>query len=145
MGTVDEFGIIGPAYGGELRIKSAVEPEKRRQFCPFANFPQATRDVAVTADSSIPAEKIRMRTKQILCEVCGDGVSPGAVRIFDVYGDEFEGGGSRSIALRLTFGRSDGTLSEDEVGAIFDALVGRLEVEFAVRRHGSPSNSTVTV
>ncbi|MDR2668207.1 MAG: phenylalanine--tRNA ligase subunit beta [Puniceicoccales bacterium] len=133
--------------GGELRIVPDLlrVERKSKKFNQFANFPCAVRDLAVAVESSVPAEMVRLEVERCLEAVCsGNGVEASGVRIFDAYGPGFAEGGDRNIALRLTLNRSNGTLTEEEIGEIFDAVIARLETKFQIRRKDSAPNAAVS-
>ncbi|MDR1436020.1 MAG: phenylalanine--tRNA ligase subunit beta [Puniceicoccales bacterium] len=133
---LEGLGVSVQTYGGELRI---LPSELCRQappvhFAQFTNFPPATRDVSVSVESSTAAEEVRLVAEHLLGSACGTAAALRDVRIFDVYDQRADGCESKSIALRLTFGRNDRTLSEEEIADIFGATVVGLESKYAVRK-----------
>ena len=127
--------------GGELRILPALlnKELEPKQFRQFANFPCAVRDLAVTVESSLAAEEVRLEVERCLATAYPENAAVERVRIFDTYGPGFSEAGEKNVAIRLTFCRSDGTLTEDEIGRIFDAVIQQLEQKFTIcRKNATP-------
>ncbi|MDR0340370.1 MAG: phenylalanine--tRNA ligase subunit beta [Puniceicoccales bacterium] len=136
-------GIPVALYGGELRILPAHFRSSPRKvhYRAFTNFPSVERDLAVSADKAMPAERVRGAVERCFRKICPAEIELQLVQIFDVYEGESVGDGKKSIALRLRFSHSTRTLADEEITALFDVLLERLNTNegFLIRRQSAPS------
>jgi phenylalanyl-tRNA synthetase beta chain len=86
-------------------------------------FPANRQDVAVAVDEHLAASALIETARRV------GGASLREVRVFDVYRGDQVGAGRKSIALHLAFQASDRTLTDDEVGALREAIVAALASE----------------
>jgi len=82
--------------------------------------PAVSEDIAIVADSAVPAERIR----ETVAAAGGDLLTDAT--IFDVYEGEQVAAGKRSLALRLEFRAPDRTLTDAEVADLRPAIVDAL-------------------
>jgi phenylalanyl-tRNA synthetase beta chain len=88
---------------------------------PLPRFPSVTRDVSVLVDETIAADTLRDTVR---------GAAPATltrVREFDRYQGQGVPEGKVSLSLRLTFRSQEGTLTDAEVQAAMDAIIGALK------------------
>jgi phenylalanyl-tRNA synthetase beta chain len=87
---------------------------------PLPRFPSVTRDVSVLVDDTIAAETLRDTVRR--------AAPPTLVRIreFDRYQGKGVPDGKVSLSLRLTFRSPERTLTDAEVQAAMDGIVGAL-------------------
>ena len=87
------------------------------------------RDVAVIVDRDVGAETIR----RFLEQHAGGELGPGVVeyvRLFDVYEGRPIAKGKVGLAFAIDYRSCDRTLTDDEVGPVFDGVLRRLKDEF---------------
>ena len=122
------IGVAGAAAGcakppAEKRHHVRALPE-RPDYAPPSRFPEVRQDLALLVDAELPAGK--------LVEIVRAHRS-GAVRIRGEVFDEYKGKGvpegTRSLAIRLTFGRMDRTLTDAEIAKPVEAAVADLSAE----------------
>jgi phenylalanyl-tRNA synthetase beta chain len=89
-------------------------------FADVTSHPGIGEDIAIVADRSIPASRIR----RIVLDAGGELLHDATV--FDVYEGEQVAAGRRSLALRLDYRAPDRTLSDSEVAPLRDAIVEAL-------------------
>jgi len=112
-----------PVYVTELDLDAADAIAIRRDVRvePLPRFPSVTRDVSVLVDETIEAETLRQTVRR---------AAPATlvrVREFDRYQGKGVPEGRVSLSLRLTFRSHDATLTDAEVQAAMDAIVGALK------------------
>jgi phenylalanyl-tRNA synthetase beta chain len=119
--TADRYGFPNRVVAAELELGrlldlardpgAALEPPK---------FPPVLLDLAVVVPEAAEAAEV------IELARAAGGPALVEVRIFDVYRGEQAGAGRKSLALSLTFLRSDRTLTQDEAVAARDAIAAAL-------------------
>jgi phenylalanyl-tRNA synthetase beta chain len=96
------------------------------KVAPLPRYPSVTRDIAILIDDTLAAETVRATVREAGPETLV------RVREFDRYQGKGVPEGKVSLALRLTFRSPDRTLTDAEVQAAMDAIVGALKA-----RHGA--------
>ncbi|MDE3015677.1 MAG: phenylalanine--tRNA ligase subunit beta [Pseudomonadota bacterium] len=93
----------------------------------LSNFPAVGRDFAFTVDEKIPAaEMVAALAKADQTLITG-------VSIFDVYTGKGIEPGKKSVAVKVTLQSFDRTLSEQEIAAVSQAVVGAAQKGFGGR------------
>jgi phenylalanyl-tRNA synthetase beta chain len=112
----------GIAFEVDVAPLLAAAKVGTESFEDVTTFPVLSEDLAVVADSGVPADRI----VGLVSEAGGPLLR--SVRVFDVYEGEQVGAGKRSLALRLEFRAPDRTLTDADVAplraGIVDALGG---------------------
>jgi phenylalanyl-tRNA synthetase beta chain len=106
------------SLGGALESISVV---------PLPRFPSIVRDISILVDEALPAETVRGTIRSAAPAHLLE-----SVREFDRYQGKGVPAGSVSLSLRLTFRAADRTLTDAEVQAAMDAVLGALG-----ERHGA--------
>jgi phenylalanyl-tRNA synthetase beta chain len=86
-------------------------------------FPSVSRDLAFVIDEKIDFEEVRreiLRLDKLISEVV----------IFDLYQGANIASGKKSMALSLTLLNPEKTLTDGEVNAVIDKVVGLLKMRF---------------
>ena len=107
----------------ELNLSQIAQflPEQKSFFIPFSRYPAAIRDLALVVKSEISAEQIEtvIRKEAFVTRVS----------LFDLY----EGGslspGEKSLAFRVEVQSSEGTLTTEQLDAIFSKILQMLAQE----------------
>jgi phenylalanyl-tRNA synthetase beta chain len=118
-----ELPAADPVYVAELDLDAADAIGGRGDVRvePLPRFPSVTRDVSVLVDETIAADTLRDTVR---------GAAPATltrVREFDRYQGKGVPEGKVSLSLRLTFRSQEGTLTDAEVQAAMDAIIGALK------------------
>lgn len=131
--TVGWIGEVHPLVAREFDVPNAVAFEVRladlvagsssgdETFTDIPAFPAIERDLAVV----IPIERDSSAVRGVIEEAGGDLLE--SVMLFDVYTGDQLPEGQRSLAFRLRFRASDGTLSESDVEPHWDSVVEAIE------------------
>ena len=93
-------------------------------FEEVSPYPEVRQDLAFVVDEDVPAAEILAEIR----EAAGDLLRELAV--FDEYRGEQTGEGKRSLAFRLSFGSSDGTLTDEDVAPVRASIVDALATRF---------------
>jgi len=104
----------------DLEALLAAVPE-RFAYTPVPRFPAALRDIAVTVEEAMTAERIVAEIR-----TAGGELLRG-VRIFDVYRGSSIPEGTKSLAFALTYQADDRTLTENEVNNAHKKIESRLK------------------
>jgi phenylalanyl-tRNA synthetase beta chain len=107
----------------ELNLSQITQflPKQKSFFVPFSRYPAAIRDLALVVKSEISAEQIEtvIRKEAFVTRVS----------LFDLY----EGGslspGEKSLAFRVEVQSSEGTLTTEQLDAIFSKILQMLAQE----------------
>ena len=112
-----------PVYVAEFDLDAAEAIGNRRDVRvePLPRFPSVTRDVSVLVDETIAADTLR---NTVLSAAPATLVR---VREFDRYQGKGVPEGKVSLSLRLTFRSQEATLTDAEVQAAMDAIIGALK------------------
>ncbi|MGH8981717.1 MAG: hypothetical protein ACRDWE_11990, partial [Acidimicrobiales bacterium] len=116
------FGIGGTRVGwleldlGRL-LDPGVAPRRPQAAQPVSRFPSSDVDLAFVAPDAVPAAAVRDGIERAGGELLE------SVTLFDVHRGPAVAEGSRSLAYRLRFCAPDRTLTDEEVGALRQAVV----------------------
>ena len=89
--------------------------------------PPVLEDLALVVDDDLPADAVQ----SLILQTGGETLT--AVRLFDVYRGEQLGEGKKSLAYSLVYQHPKKTLTDNEVAAIRDKIVKRLEKELGAK------------
>jgi len=99
------------------------------EYEPLSRFPAAERDLAIVVDETTEYSSVLSIVQDFALVV--------DTSLFDVYRGEQIPQGQKSFAIRLVFRAPDRTLTDTEVQAVLNKILGRLESRLgAVLRHG---------
>jgi phenylalanyl-tRNA synthetase beta chain len=105
----------------ELNLdKLATLPAPRARFHEFSPLPVSRRDLALIVDKSAAYQSVEDAARS--CDIA----ELQDVLLFDVYEGKSLPEGKKSLAIRLTFGRSDRTLTDAEVAGFVAKIVAAL-------------------
>jgi phenylalanyl-tRNA synthetase beta chain len=124
-----DFDLDAPAFVAEFHwaaLVDAATAEQHRNYEPVSRFPVVDRDLAVLVHTDQPVGPLQATIR--------DAGAPllRRVDVFDVYTGEGIDADTKSVAFTLRFG-ADRTLTDEEVGAQIDAVVGALEQDHNAR------------
>lgn len=128
LAMVRGLGIEGKVYAGIFAILPEKLPAGRaaRRHRDFSHQPAALRDLALTADSAVPAEDIRRAVEAAAAEATRGAFAVESVEPFDVYRGKGLPEGRKSVAFSLVFRAADRTLTDEEVNAALLAIQDKL-------------------
>ncbi|MCW8127102.1 phenylalanine--tRNA ligase subunit beta [Microbulbifer halophilus] len=112
-----------PAFVFELSLEALGEA-RLPAFQPLSKFPEVRRDLALLIDADVPAASLVESAVDAAGETLTD------LRIFDVYQGKGIDFNRKSVALGLTFQHPSRTLTDEEINAAVDAVVGTLEQKY---------------
>ena len=92
-----------------------------KKYTGIANFPASTRDLSLT----MPKDTLAGDVEKIFYAEGGEYLE--SVKLFDVYEGAQVADGYKSISYRLTFRANDRSLSDNDVNAAMDSILGRLK------------------
>jgi phenylalanyl-tRNA synthetase beta chain len=117
-----DFGSM-PVLGAEFDLDILLSVEPVYAIRPVPEFPPVFEDIAVVVDDVIPAAQVEALIRQT------GGKMVASVRLFDVFRGEQIGAGKKSLAYNLTYQADNKTLTDDEVAAIRNKIIQRLQRE----------------
>ena len=98
----------------------ASHPSARTRYVEFSPLPVSRRDLALVVDKALPYGRIEETVRACSVAELQD------VLLFDVYEGKNLPEGKKSLAVRLTFGRSDRTLLDAEIAGFVSTIVAAL-------------------
>ncbi len=129
---VQAYGLTQAPQVFELELEACLE-KAMPVFAPVPRFPSVQRDLALMVDDSVHHDAI-------LAAIHGaptQGLLQDA-RVFDIYRPLAEvagqGAGEHSVALRLTLGSLDATLTETQIETTVAAVVAQLTAQLGARQ-----------
>jgi phenylalanyl-tRNA synthetase beta chain len=118
-----ELGLTQSAFLFEI-TQSAVADAKLPQFLPLSKYPEVRRDIAVVVDQKTSVAEL----KSSVSKAAGNGLIN--LKVFDVYVGKGIDPHRKSVALGLTYQHPSRTLTEEEINASIEAVVGALQQEY---------------
>ena len=119
--AVKNFDLPGKVYMFEIDLEavlSIIVPPFRYQS--FSKFPGTSRDLAIVAPVSVTSGDIVALIKE------HGGEYLESVSIFDVYEGEHIEAGYRSLAYNLQFRSMEGTLNDEDIDGVIQAIIDAL-------------------
>src|SRR5690606_25197634 len=123
---VDKLDLNGPVFLFELRLAGITEG-RLPAFAELSKFPEVRRDIAVVVKQSVVAGDLLQRIRDEAGPVLKN------LRLFDVYQGKGIDPESKSLAIGLTLQHSSRTLTDDEVNATMERVLGSLEQDLNAR------------
>ncbi|MGH7738282.1 MAG: phenylalanine--tRNA ligase subunit beta [Candidatus Tyrphobacter sp.] len=128
-GEIGVFGRIDPReerllgglalYAGTIRLDRLPQAETPR-YRPPSRFPSTYRDLALSVAAEVSARSVEETATHAIGDICT------AVRVFDEYRGPQVEQGRKSLALRATMRRFDGTITDEEAEAAVTRAVQAL-------------------
>ncbi len=107
-------------------LLEAIERKSLTIFQPFSTFPKSDRDIAFFAPLKVSVAEIQ----RAITHAGGDLLE--SVTLFDQYKGEHVPEGSRSLAFRLVYRKSDRTLMDTDINPVHQKIRDVLEERFRV-------------
>jgi len=107
-------------------LLEAIERKSLTIFQPFSTFPKSDRDIAFFAPLKFSVAEIQ----RAITHAGGELLE--SVTLFDQYKGEHVPEGSRSLAFRLVYRKSDRTLMDTDINPIHQKIRDVLEEKFRV-------------
>lgn len=129
VNLVKEWDLDGTVLAGSI----CILPEKVNvgrdivQFKPFSQFPPTEKDLALVVDESLLAETVRRDLYKIAKRAVNNRYTLESVGIFDVYSGKGLPEGKKSLAFNMKFRSNDRTLTDKEVGEVFNTVQKEIE------------------
>ncbi len=112
----------GAAFEVDLAVLAA-HADSVPAYQDLTSFPAVHRDLALSVDEDVAAAALVAAVRGAA------GPTLESVDVFDVYRGEQAGAGKKSIAIRLRFKAPDRTLTDQEVQATLDCVLGDLSTQ----------------
>jgi phenylalanyl-tRNA synthetase beta chain len=93
-------------------------------FEPVSPYPEVRQDLAFVVDEDVSAAELLAAIREAAGELLRE------LEVFDEYRGEQTGEGKRSLAFRLAFGSSEGTLTDEDVAPVRASIVDALATRF---------------
>lgn len=116
--------IHGPVFLFEIAT-AALQKGQLPSFKELSKFPETRRDLAVLVDESVAVADLL----DTVASAAGEWLT--ATTLFDVYQGEGIENGKKSLAIGLTWQHPSRTLNDDEINAVFAAIVAAMESSFS--------------
>lgn len=120
-------GVRLPAYACTLLLDRLPEYRIPHYVAP-PKFPSTYRDLALEVDLEVTGADIERSIAETLGQMCT------GVRVFDEYRGPQVQAGHKSLAVRITLQRFDGTITDEEADAAIDRVLVALRERGAVIR-----------
>jgi phenylalanyl-tRNA synthetase beta chain len=90
-------------------------------FKEISKFPVSSQDIAIIVDKNVAYKDIELEIKK------AGGKLFLSSKVFDVYEGINIGLNKKSVAISLTFGANDRTLTDEEIAPVMKNIIERLE------------------
>jgi phenylalanyl-tRNA synthetase beta chain len=124
-----ELDLPDEVYAFELDLYVLLDAIDRRAieiFEPFSTFPKSDRDLAFFATLKVSVAELQ----RAITHTGGELLE--SVSLFDQYMGEGVPAGQRSLAFRLTYRKSDRTLTDEDINPVHQKIRDMLEEKFQV-------------
>lgn len=111
----------------EIDLTSLIKEENNLKYHAINKFPSIVRDLAIVVKRDVLADRVLEVIKK------ADKVNLTEVRLFDVYVGENVKEDEKSLAFTLKFEDYNKTLETEEVDALVQKILSKLEKEFDAR------------
>ena len=124
MSLVNDWGLEGSVLAGTLEIlpEKVGSSSDLVRFKPFSQYPPTEKDLALVVDESLLAETVRRDLQKITNRAVKSRFDLESISIFDVYKGEGLPNGKKSLAFNMKFRSNDRTLTDKEVGEVFNTV-----------------------
>lgn len=123
-----QFDLERPVYSFCLRAPNLLSAfDQSRMFVPLPRYPAVERDLAVIVPEDVEWGQILEAVLSV------DRTLIESVELFDVYRGKPVPAGEKSLAFSVRLRSSEGTLSEEQAGTVYDRMVARLSEAFGAR------------
>ncbi|MCQ3035637.1 MAG: phenylalanine--tRNA ligase subunit beta [Bacilli bacterium] len=96
-----------------------------KKMASISKFPTVSRDIAIIVNEKLTSEEIIKEIRAVNRSMIKD------VEVFDVYKGEHVEAGKVSLAISITYGDNEKTLTADEINAVETKVLAVLEKKFA--------------
>ena len=110
----------------ELSLENIIR-ERPVRYKPISKYPQIRRDLSLLVDHNVRVEQIELAIRDANTT---DWLK--AFDVFDVYTGDHISKDKKSLAVALTLQNDERTLVDSEINAVIDAIIKKLESEFAI-------------
>ena len=120
--VLENYDIKERAFLADLDFNILIQAARLDNiYKPLPKYPSITRDIAVLVEDEVTAGELVE-----IVQIEGGPLLEEAT-IFDVYKGKQISEGKKSVAIGMTFRAVDRTLTDDEVGVVYDNIVKKLE------------------
>ncbi|MDR0426596.1 MAG: phenylalanine--tRNA ligase subunit beta [Clostridiales bacterium] len=135
--TIGSFGKLHPAcaaafgagenlFVAEIDLQPLLSlPSPVVKYVPLPKFPAVSRDLAIVVDEPTTVGLLKMTIGQTAGSLLEE------VRLFDVYRGGQIAAGKKSVAFSLRFRSAERTLTDEEIAAIMERVMKKLESVYA--------------
>lgn len=110
----------------ELSLENILR-ERPVRYKPISKYPQIRRDLSLLVDHNVRVEQIELAIRDANTT---DWLK--TFDVFDVYTGDHISKDKKSLAVALTLQNDERTLVDSEINAVIDAIIKKLESEFAI-------------
>ena len=93
----------------------------KMKYKEISKFPNIKKDLSIVVDKKISAQEIGMKIKKLAGSLLESS------EVFDIYTGTGIEEDKKSISFALTFGKSDRTLTDDEINEVMNKIIAGLE------------------
>lgn len=123
--TADKFDCRQPVFFADINWDKLMQLNKKNSisFKEIPKFPAVQRDLAVVVDKSIAYQQLEKTTAAAKINKLKN------VSLFDVFESEKLGANKKSMAVSFTFLDEEKTLTDTEIDAMMNKIIGAYEKE----------------
>jgi phenylalanyl-tRNA synthetase beta chain len=111
-----------PVFVMEINLSKLLEKKTGKMaFKEISKFPVSSQDIAIIVDKNVDYKDIEQEIKK------AGGKLFLSSKVFDVYEGINIGLNKKSVAISLTFGANDRTLTDEEIAPVMKNIIERLE------------------
>ena len=128
IGKIHPEVVKGDVYALEINLDKLLEKRVgKMKFKEISKFPTVNQDLAVVVDKDMEVENITTQIKK------SAGSSLISMKVFDIYSGIGIEPGMKSIAISLTFGKMNATLTDEEVSSLMEKIINDLDSKLGAK------------
>lgn len=122
-----EYKFKQPVYVAELNLQAGLStPQQPAVYAPLVRYPAISRDVTFTAKRDVTFDSIRRSANDQNYALCRN------VDFVDVYEGKGLAADERAVTIRLEYRSDERTLIEDEVEALHQQILAKIQQDLPV-------------
>ncbi len=129
---MERFDIKQPVFYADLNWDRLLKLNRKNniQYKEISKYPAVNRDLAIIVDKTLPFDAVEKATHAARINKLT------SISLFDIFESEKIGAGKKSMAISFTFLDEEKTMTDKEIDAMMNKLIGAYEKELGaeVRR-----------
>jgi phenylalanyl-tRNA synthetase beta chain len=123
--VLKQWDIPGRLLAGTIHVipESVKRVSAFPRYQPLSSYPSVSRDISLVVPQNVWSSEVESFLRKAVTAVLPSEVKLEGITLFDVFQGKGIEDGMKSLTYSLTFRSTERTLTNDEIGAVFTALL----------------------